>query len=170
MRPSSPIVSRRSSPRRDSAGFSLVEIVIAVGVAAFALMALLGLLPSGLKTFKSSVDASVGSQIAQRIFNDLQIADWASVTNNTNPVRFFDEQGTELADSNAINCIYWARVNVSSNSSGVSTTYLNNTTANLVTVNVMVANNPGGALPTNVIFSQTNQNTMTFTAFIGRNR
>ena len=48
-------------------GFSLVEVVIAVGVAAFALVALLGLLPSGLKTFKSTMNTAVGSQIAQRV-------------------------------------------------------------------------------------------------------
>ena len=67
-----------------SAGFSLVEVVMAVGVAAFALVALLGLLPSGLKTFKSTMNTAVGSQIAQRVFNDMQIADWKDLTNYSN--------------------------------------------------------------------------------------
>lgn len=70
-----------------SDAFSLVEVVIAVGVAAFALVALLGLLPSGLKTFKSTMNTAVGSQIAQRVFNDMQIANWSDLTNT---VRYFD--------------------------------------------------------------------------------
>jgi len=140
---------------------------MAVGIAAFALVALLGLLPSGLKTFKSTMNTAVGSQIAQRVFNDMQIADWNDLTNT---IRYFDEQGTELTNSNAVNCIYWVQVNTT-NSTGVnSTTFLGNTSTNLMTISVMVANNPGGGQTASAVFNSTNPNTQTFTTLIGRNK
>lgn len=141
-------------------GFSLVEVVLAVGVAAFALVALMGLLPVGLATFKSTMNSAVGTQISQRVFNDLQVSDFSNLQ-STN--RFFDEQGNELTNSNALNCIYWVQVTLVSNP-----VITGNTSTNLKTVRLMIANNPGGALGTNVLFSGTNKNTMVFSTLIGR--
>jgi uncharacterized protein (TIGR02598 family) len=146
--------------------FSLVEVVLAVGVAAFALVALLGLLPAGLKTFKGSMNTAVGSQIAQRVFNDMQVSDWSNISNT---VRFFDEQGTETA-SNALNCIYWAQVSTTNASNGNSTSIMGNISTNLLTLKVIVANNPGGIQSSSTVFSQSNPNSMTFTTLIGRSR
>jgi uncharacterized protein (TIGR02598 family) len=148
--------------------FSLVEVVIAVGVAAFALVALLGLLPSGLKTFKSTMNTAVGSQIAQRVFNDMQIADWKDLTNT---VRYFDEQGNELTNSSALNCIYWVQVITTNATTGTnSTQFLGNTSTNLMTITVMVANTGGTMTNPLVIFNSTNPNTLTYTTLIGRNK
>ena len=160
-------ILRKVKTYSDSAGFSLVEVVMAVGVAAFALVALLGLLPSGLKTFKSTMNTAVGSQIAQRVFNDMQIADWKDLTNS---IRYFDEQGTELTNSNTVNCIYWVQVNTTNSSGTNSTTFLGNTSTNLMTITVMVANNPGGGQTASAVFNSTNPNTQTFTTLIGRNK
>ena len=38
------------------AGFSLVEVIVAMGVVAFAFVGLLGIIPSGLNSFRQSVD------------------------------------------------------------------------------------------------------------------
>lgn len=143
--------------------FTLIEIVIALGIVAFALVALLGLLPAGLKNFKGTMNTAVGSQIAQRVFNDLQIADWGNI-GSTN--RYFDEQGNELSSTQStnLNCIYWVNVKTNTPSVVLSTT-------NLLSVTVFVANNPGGwQTNTTNLFSSTNPNTMTFTSLIGRNR
>ena len=124
----------------------------------------MALLPAGLNTFKGSMNTSMGTQIAQRVFNDLQISDFSSIT-NTN--RFFDDQGTELTDSNAVNCIYWVGVNIT-NSSG--DTLMGTTSTNLYTATLFVAHNPGGALPASRVFKATNPNTQTFTMLIGRSK
>ena len=146
-----------------ASGFSLIEVVLAVGVAAFALVTIMGLLPAGLSTFKNSMNTAVGSQIAQRVFNDLQVADFTYIQ-NTN--RYFDEQGNDLNNnSNAVKCIYWVQVSILSNPVVTGTT-----STNLKIVQVMIANNPGGALPTNVIFSGTNKNTMVFSSLLGRSK
>ena len=39
-----------------SAGFSLVEVIVALGIVAFAFVGLLGIIPSGLSSFRQSVD------------------------------------------------------------------------------------------------------------------
>lgn len=108
-----------------AAGFSLVEVALAVGIAGFALVSLLGLLPIGLNTFRTAMDTSVCAQIAQRVFNDAQQADFAVLINEKDnaakpagytfrapgralgddgtktPVRFFDDQGVEVIPKNA---------------------------------------------------------------------
>ena len=144
-------------------GFSLIEVVIAVGIAAFALVTIMGLLPAGLSTFNKSINMSVGTQITQRVFSDMQASDFSTLQ-STN--RYFDEQGAELpaASNNAVNCIYWVRVDLATNP---VTGY---TSTNLLTVKIMVANNPAGRLPTNLLFSGTNPGTMVFSTLIGRNK
>jgi uncharacterized protein (TIGR02598 family) len=151
-------------------GFSLVEVVLAVGVAAFALVTLMALLPAGLNTFKGSMNTSIGTQIAERVFNDLQVTDFSDIE-TTN--RFFDEQGTELPStaSNSVKCIYWVQVNIGAPGSDSSTSSLmGNNSTNLYTVKLYVARNPGGSLPTVKIYNSTNPNTQTFTMLIGRSK
>ncbi len=48
--------------------FSLVEVVLALGVISFAIVAILGLVPIGLQTSHSSQDETRAAQIAQTIF------------------------------------------------------------------------------------------------------
>jgi type II secretory pathway pseudopilin PulG len=57
------------SPNRDA--FSLVEVVLALGVVAFAIVAILGVLPTGLQTSRGSQDETRAAQIAQAIFASL---------------------------------------------------------------------------------------------------
>src|SRR5437667_3290820 len=54
------------------AGFSLVEVTLALGVAAFSLIALLGLLPAGIKTQQTSIQQTTANQIISQIFSFLR--------------------------------------------------------------------------------------------------
>lgn len=116
----SPSFSRSSSRR---SGFSLVEVVLAVGVVAFAFVAVLGLLPAGMTQFRQAVDTSVCAQISQRIIIDAQQSDFDVLTDKDNvpnnggdptpdytfrapkigapAFRYFDEQGNELVFTTA---------------------------------------------------------------------
>jgi uncharacterized protein (TIGR02598 family) len=59
--------------RRSSAsGFSLVEITLALGVAAFALLAILGLIPVGLNSNQTSIEQSTATNIASAISADFR--------------------------------------------------------------------------------------------------
>src|SRR5687768_10397671 len=102
---------RNLSPRR---GFSLVEVVLAVGVVAFAFVAILGLIPAGLTQFRQAMDTSVCAQIAQRVIMDAQQTDFETLVDGKDPaskqtnmtfrgakigqseLRYFDEQGDEI--------------------------------------------------------------------------
>jgi prepilin-type N-terminal cleavage/methylation domain-containing protein len=103
----------------NSKGFSLIEVAIAVGILAVALVALLGLLPGGMTNFRKAMDTSVTAQIAQRIMHDMEQAEFSEVIDLTHlptdptsycpphfsfraptvqapALRYFGEQGEEI--------------------------------------------------------------------------
>jgi hypothetical protein len=57
---------------REPAAFSLVEITLALGVAAFALLAILGMLPVGLKAQQASVKQTTANSIISQIVGKLR--------------------------------------------------------------------------------------------------
>ena len=54
------------------AGFSLVEVVLAIGVASFCLLTVLALLPTGLKTNQIATDSTKANQVISQIIADLR--------------------------------------------------------------------------------------------------
>ena len=61
---------KRSQP--ETAAFSLVEVTLALGVAAFALLAIMGMLPMSLKTQQASIQQTTANTIISQIFSDLR--------------------------------------------------------------------------------------------------
>src|SRR5206468_11588524 len=59
-------------PVRRIGGFSLVEVTLALGVAAICLILLLGLLPIGIKTQQSGAQQTIANQIMTVILSDLR--------------------------------------------------------------------------------------------------
>jgi type II secretory pathway pseudopilin PulG len=57
--------------RQTQSAFSLVEVVVALGIVAFAIVAILGLLPIGLTTAHSAQDDTRTPQIAQDILSSI---------------------------------------------------------------------------------------------------
>ena len=57
---------------RSAAGFSIVEITLALGVAAFCLIAVLGLMAVGLKTQQASVQQTKANAIISQLADDLR--------------------------------------------------------------------------------------------------
>ncbi|MDD5349653.1 MAG: Verru_Chthon cassette protein B [Chthoniobacteraceae bacterium] len=144
---------RNFRPGKARAAFSLVEVVMAIGIVAFAFISVLGMIPTGLSTFRQAMNASVGSQIAQRVINDAQQMDFSMLVNmdttGTGVLRFFDEQGNELTATGQgavpAKAIYHARTVVTGST---VTPYSGSATSNpnLATVKVQVATNPGNQL------------------------
>ena len=120
MAPQKPIPFRVRSPR--SAGFTLVEVALAIGIVAFAFVALLALLPAGQTAFRRAIDLSTCGQIAQRVINEAQQTDFKQLIDAKNAMkaeiddpnfsfraperkksegvrRFFDDQGREIIPS-----------------------------------------------------------------------
>jgi uncharacterized protein (TIGR02598 family) len=125
--------------RARTKAFSLVEVVLAIGVVAFAFLAMFGLLPVGLTTFRQAVDTTLGSQIVQRIINEAQQTDYPTLIANPTAQRYFDDQGNEVASLN--NSLYTAEITVSAPTSLPNTSTPDSTS--LATVSVKFVNNPG---------------------------
>lgn len=71
----SPAVTTSGSMKRsllETAAFSLVEVTLALGVAAFCLVAVLGLFPTTLKTQQSSIQQTTANQIISQIYSVLR--------------------------------------------------------------------------------------------------
>jgi uncharacterized protein (TIGR02598 family) len=145
-------------------------VIIAISVVAFGFIAILGLLPKGLTTFRSAMDNSLGAQIAQKVLNDSQQQDFDTLiaNGNTHSVRYFDDQGNELAAQYRAKAIYHAntRILIGTEMPGDS---LN---TNLATVTIQVANNPGNrTLPmVNNLWTPGAMDMVTFSSQISRNK
>lgn len=63
---------KMNPPLNRIAAFSLVEITLALGVAAFALLAIMGMLPTALKTQQTSIQQTTANQIISTLFSDLR--------------------------------------------------------------------------------------------------
>ena len=72
--------------RRLGTGFSLVEVVIALGIVSFAVLAIVGMMPMALKSAQESMRETDATLIAQRIFAELKTGRGANrtVTKDTN--------------------------------------------------------------------------------------
>ncbi len=61
--------------KRSSQGFTLVEIILAIGILAFSLSAILALFPVAINTARDSRQETTITQIAQSILADLHLAE-----------------------------------------------------------------------------------------------
>lgn len=69
------------SSRKKSRGFSLVEVVIAIGVVSFVIFGVLGLLPVGIKGFQNATCEAAGADVLSSLSVALRSA---QTTNGTN--------------------------------------------------------------------------------------
>jgi uncharacterized protein (TIGR02598 family) len=89
---------RAARPR----GFSLVEVVLALGIITFAFVPLLGMLPLGLDFSRQAIDTTVAAQIAQQLTTEAQQTDFSRLpelaTASVADPFYFDDQGNKTAD------------------------------------------------------------------------
>lgn len=81
---------------RVSSGFSLIEIVIALGVISFALVSVIGLLAGGITTWRDSSDDRLAVSMAEQVLAELRSS---SVIENSTTEFFFDVEGRRLSSS-----------------------------------------------------------------------
>ena len=191
-------LNMHKSTHRRQAAFSLVEVTMAIGIVAFAFLSLLGLVPTGLKTFRQAVDATVGSQITQRVINEAQQTDFdqlikdasgqaiVSGATGVKALRYFDEQGDEILLS-PTDSPSGSSAGLSSSVTippeaiyAVNTRILHTTTVpdnanydDLVTVTVQIANNPGHQPinpDANMLWSDPRFPILTYSGIVARNK
>lgn len=134
-----------------TAGFSLVETALALGILSFAFVALLGVIPIGLTTFASAINTTVEAQIVQRVTTVARQTKFTELAKlNANPGQnngeetpdfYFNEQGTEVSDASAISqsrYVYTAAVVLQPESGIPAGTQAQATNPNLATLNIVI--------------------------------
>ena len=94
-------------PGKRCAAFTLVEVVLAIGIIAVAFVPLVALLPAGLGMSRNAIDTTIVSHIAQQLATEAQQTDFSvlvksatstdfknSGANGASP-SYFDEQGNK---------------------------------------------------------------------------
>ena len=102
----------RAAARRQ-AGFTLAEISVALAITGIAFVALLALIPPGMNNFRAAMDNQTATEIFQRVVADAQETDFDTLVPKDAsqyggaggqfyrlPLRYFDDQGSELKVAN----------------------------------------------------------------------
>jgi len=119
----------RSSRR----GFSLVETALALGVISFALISLLGLLPSGLHTFRKAMDCTLQTEMTQVLVGKVKQTSYTGLSQLSAQSYYFDDYGN-LVTSTDTTATYVATVSVNSSVTLPSSSSNPNTGLALVTI------------------------------------
>jgi uncharacterized protein (TIGR02598 family) len=101
------------SPRdRKNAAFSLVEVTLALGVAAFCLIAVFGLIPVGVQTNRNATSQTASANVMAAVVADLRATPKTSTTSaqfaitfGTNATLYFNDSG-QFATSPGANSRY----------------------------------------------------------------
>ena len=102
-----------SPPKYPRQGFSLIECVIALGLLAFALVAMIGMLPIGLAQFKASKEETVQVEILKFIDTQVQQTEFANLASALQAATFaFNEEGFPVG-SGSIDRLYVTETSVS---------------------------------------------------------
>lgn len=94
--------------------FSLVEVVLAIGVIGFGVLIVLGLMPVGLNTMRQAMDNSTEMQIVKQISGEALLTPFSQLsTNFSGKTFYYDEQGIKESTASA-NTRYWAITSLTS--------------------------------------------------------
>jgi uncharacterized protein (TIGR02598 family) len=117
------------------AGFSLVEVTLALGIVAVGLVSSLGLLGTGLTCFHQSINTTIQAQVIQQVVGDIRQTDFSQLP-ATGQTLYFDAEGVELPTATTPGIVYTVVVTTS------KTTNLpaGSSTTNLATIKLTITN------------------------------
>ena len=106
--------SLQNSRSRKSA-FTLVETVLAIWIVSTVMIALMGLIPVGMKMMKEAGVNTVGARIANKLLGEVQLSEFDDIQQYNGKIYWFDDMGTQLKkgeDESKIRRIYTAKIEV----------------------------------------------------------
>lgn len=92
----------RTKKRSSWAGFTLVEVVLAVGVVAFAFVTTMSLLPIGLNVSRQAMDMTAVSHIYQSLSAHTQQTDFSRLNTLAGEEYYFDAEGKATSPESSL--------------------------------------------------------------------
>jgi len=141
-----PLRKKAGAPLR---AFTLVEVVLAMGVVSFAMISMMGLLTMGLKTYHDAINATTESEITQQLANQLELAKYSSISTSTTSNYYFTQEGIS---TNAANAIYSATVSAPAklNVPGGSASFPTNTLTFIISISSKSSPQVTNAIPIHI--------------------
>ncbi|MES2706258.1 MAG: Verru_Chthon cassette protein B [Verrucomicrobiota bacterium] len=104
--------------RLRSRGFTLAEVMIAMGIVASVMVALLGMIPLGVRSVREAANLTISGRIAQEVISNIQQSNWGEIekTFDGNAFKFDNEGFLIRADSKEQVATYEARVEITDDS------------------------------------------------------
>ena len=87
--------------QKNNGGFSLVEIALAIGIVAFAMIGLLAMMPAGLKAAGDAAAQTAQSHIVMTISSDLSMLPFSEVDDYVDGTRYYDIEGRPATEAEA---------------------------------------------------------------------
>jgi len=100
-------IANRKSPIPNSSAFSLVEVTLALGIVSFCLLAVVGLLPVGLKSIKNANEQAGAANVVGGIADSVRSA---SSTNNTSFIGRFGTNQISYSIGGAAAPVFWSNL------------------------------------------------------------
>ena len=93
---------KRYFPKNVDDAFSLIEVIIALGIFAFVVVPIIALVSSGMKSLRQSMDDSVRGEIVRKVVGEAMRVPYANLGTEFNGINFyFDDEGVQQGSSNA---------------------------------------------------------------------
>ncbi|HSI85107.1 MAG: Verru_Chthon cassette protein B [Candidatus Methylacidiphilales bacterium] len=99
--------------RKARKAFTLVEMVISIGVVGFSFMTMVGMLSTGMQIFQRAMDLTAKPQMVQHILGEVDQVPYISLTNMQGRTFFFDDAGNVMEAANESRSIYKATLDLS---------------------------------------------------------
>ena len=123
--------AERKRPQAGKLAFSLVEVVIAMGIFSFAIVATFSLIGQSFKSYSSAINDTVSRQIMNQLAANAQQARLSDLTATPSYTLNFDNEGNPVPSSDAMS-VYTANVSFTQTTTPFSST-------NLYAVNIKVS-------------------------------
>ncbi len=89
-------------PGLRTTAFSLIEVTIALGIFAFAMIPIIGLVTSGMKTLRNSMDDTVQINLVRKTVGEAMRIPFTNLSAAfDNQLFYFDDEGVQQASSNS---------------------------------------------------------------------